>query len=273
MSQRGMALAGFLAAYFPVIAAVLAFGLDRFWEQWLKQFTAPILAGVLMVQLAEFVRSEQSRQRYEAILLTATEKIDPVVSVHSIEGAFAEAFRLRPKPRKIRVFGLTSYKIQPLIESNVGEFPIESVQLLLADPHEYLRGASHVDFIAESNLTICWKWLGMVKKGLILKLHLNQFDFYPTEWYVILDEELVIVGHYRFDSDNIAKAATAGSVFMARNVGAGSRLIESYLSKFDHLFGVSDKQFGSAELSGIVRAGNDLREGHWPHGSARLSSN
>lgn len=263
LSARGTELVGFIATFFPLIAAILIFSFDRFWEDWLSRHSAPILAGVLFVMLLEFSRGEKSRQKYVTLLNDATEKISPVVSEHkNLKTAVDSAFEILPNPKNLRIFSLSSASLHPLLTAC--DTPIENVKLLLADPKNYLKETGHKDFVEESALTIVWGWTGSVIDEEVEHLELNQYDFYPTEWFVVLDSEVVIFGHYRYDSGNIAHAKNAGEFFVVRNRGVGSNLIESYIKKFDTLFEQSADAFGEATHSGKIRSSDKrLQRGHW----------
>lgn len=264
LSARGTELVGFIATFFPLIAAILIFSFDRFWEDWLSRHSAPILAGVLFVMLLEFSRGEKSRQKYVTLLNDATEKISPVVSEHkNLKTAVDSAFEILPNPKKLRIFSISSAALHPLLTAC--DTPIENVKLLLADPKNYLKETGHKDFVEESALTIVWGWTGSVIDEEVEHLELNQYDFYPTEWFVVLDSEVVIFGHYRYDSGNIAQAKRAGNYFVVRNRGVGSHLVESYIAKFDALFEQSAITFGEATHSGQIWSSDKvLKRGHWP---------
>lgn len=78
---------------------------------------------------------------------------------------------------------------------NATDTKIAEVNLLLANAETYIQ-QPHRDFLEESKLTILWNWVTSVKSGKVERLTLRQFNFYPTEWFVVLDEEVVIFGHY-----------------------------------------------------------------------------
>ena len=265
LSARGTELVGFIATFLPLIAAILIFSFDRFWEDWLSRHSAPILAGVLFVMLLEFSRGEKSRQKYVTLLNDATEKISPVLSEYkNIKTAVDSAFEILPNPKELRIFSISSATLHPLLTEC--DRPIENVKLLLAKPEGYLGLAGNTDFKEEIKLTICWGWTGSVIDDKIKHLELNQYDFYPTEWFAVLDSEVVIFGHYKYDKDNIAKAKRAGNYFVLRNRGVGSNLVDGYIAKFDALFRQSAIAFGDATHSGEIRSSDkSLKRGHWPH--------
>jgi hypothetical protein len=107
----------------------------------------------------------------------------------------------------------------------------------------------------------------MVRNQSVRQLDLRQYNFYPTEWFVLLDDEVAVYGDYLFDTENIARAATSEDALVARNHGAGSTLVSNLSQKFDALFGACAHKFGEAELSGLLDWEMELRLGHWPHSS------
>lgn len=264
LSGRGTELVGFIATFFPMIAAILIFSFDRFWEDWLSRHAAPILAGVLFVMLLEFSRGEKSRQKYVTLLNDATEKISRVLSEHkNLKTAVDSAFEILPNPKTLRIYSISSAALHPLLTAC--DTPIENVKLLLANPKNYLGDTGFKDFEDESKIAICWGWTGSVIDEKIKHLELNQYNFYPTEWFAVLDSEVVIFGHYKYDKDNIAQAKRAGNCFVLRNRGVGSDLVDGYIAKFDALFAQSAIAFGEATHSGQIGSlDKSLKRGHWP---------
>jgi hypothetical protein len=270
-SERWLALASFLVTFFPVLAAAVLFAFQEKLPGQLESRMGPILAAILIVFLVEIWRSDRSRRRAENLLLEVSAMVTPDISSHSMEDAFDAAFRIHPKPQCIRIFALTSWRIQPMIKSRCVLHDIDEVDLLLVNPKSYIQNPSD-DLGHESRLSITWNWLAMVKDGDVKRLSLNQFNFYPTEWFVLLDNEVVIFGDYVFESENIAKAYTERTVVVGRNNGAGSALVSSFEKKFLSLFKACYSEFGTDGLSGVVTPDMEIELGRWPFETSDVST-
>jgi hypothetical protein len=220
------------------------------------------------VVLDELGRADRARRSSLKVLKEVSAKVIPDITSHDFKSAFESAHELRPRVRKVQIFGLSSYRIQPEVEAQWGTSGIEEMELLLVNARCYVKGSTD-DFVHESRLAVCWNWLGMVKRGLIRRVTVRQYDFYPTEWFVIFDEELVIFGDYEFDVESIARARTKRTVLLARNHGAGSVMVQSFVSKFGALFDACGHDFGEDEFCGVIEEGMDLHHGHWPHSASR----
>ena len=265
-SNRWPVFAGFMLTFFPVILAAVSFTLSSVfnWDDWLKSNGSAIWAAVLLVFLAEFWRSDQSRRRSNQLLSEMNSRVAADITSHDFAEAITRAFELRKNPNNVRIFALSSYKIQPLVEQLIEKGTIPSVQLLLANPDEYYHDPSDI-FTQEMSLAVEWKWLDMVRNKKISRLEVRHYNFYPTEWFILLDNEVVVFGDFEFERNSVARAKTSSHVFVAGNTGAGVEVLLNMSAKFSYLFESCREEFGSNRYSGAVTSGQTLETGKWPN--------
>ena len=269
-ANRWSLFAGFFLTFFPVILAAASFAATSIWsggEDWLKSHGSAIWAAVLLVFLAEFWRSDQSRRRSHQLLSEMHSRVAPEITSHDFPGALTYAFSLRPSPNTVRVFALSSWRIQPLVEQLIDKSSLNSVQLLLANPDEYYVEPSEI-FAQELSLAVEWKWLDMVRSQKITKLEVCQYDFFPTEWFILLDDDVVVFGDFEFDKNSVARARTSQCVFVAANSGAGAVILRNKCRKFQLLFDSCRDEFGVNQFPGSVMSNQNLETGKWPRISA-----
>ena len=265
-SNRWPVFAGFMLTFFPVILAAVSFTLSSVfnWDDWLKSNGSAIWAAVLLVFLAEFWRSDQSRRRSNQLLSEMNSRVAADITSHDFAEAITRAFELRKNPNNVRIFALSSYKIQPLVEQLIEKGTIPSVQLLLANPDEYYHDPSDI-FTQEMSLAVEWKWLDMVRNKKISRLEVRHYNFYPTEWFILLDNEVVVFGDFEFERNSVARAKTSSHVFVAGNTGAGVEVLLNMSAKFSYLFESCREEFGSNRYNGAVTSGQTLETGKWPN--------
>jgi hypothetical protein len=265
-ANRWPVFAGFILTFFPVILAVVSFTLSAVfnWDDWLRANASAIWAAILMVFLAEFWRSDQSRRRLNHLLSEMNSRVAADITSHDCATSISRAFDLRKNPSSVRIFALSSYKIQPLVEQLIDKGTIHTVQLLLANPDEYYHDPSEI-FSQEMSLAVEWKWLDMVRNRKISHLEVRHYNFYPTEWFILLDSEVAVFGDFDFEKNSVARAKTSNHVFVASNTGAGVEILLNLSTKFDYLFESCREEFGSNRYIGHVTSEQTLKTGKWPN--------
>jgi hypothetical protein len=102
----------------------------------------------------------------------------------------------------------------------------------------------------EIQLSILYTWAGRVRTGDINSLDLRQYDFYPTEWFVIFDTKLMITSSYVYDVHSVGKVGTPPEAFVVLPHGEGASLIQSKIESFDLLFAAAHSDFGPGKYEG-----------------------
>lgn len=86
-----------------------------------------------------------------------------MTSHEQLDAAVKSAFEIRPNPKRLRIFSISTINIQPYL-MNAADTKIAEVKLLLANAETYIQ-QPHRDFLEESKLTILWNWVTSVKSG------------------------------------------------------------------------------------------------------------
>ena len=253
----------FFLSYSPLIISGCVFFLGSWYPRILQDNVATLWAAVLTFIALEFVKSEISRVKSTRLLNRVSEQVIPDTFTGSFVDMFRKAQIEKPTLRRIRVFALSSIKIEGQLSGLWVDKVAGSVELLLVNAKTYIDHPTG-DFNDELRNAVTWNWHNLVKEKRVQKLMVRQYDFMPTEWFVLFDDELAICGSYVVDETNIAYAKIYDSVFLFRNSGTGAVMISALSKKFDELFKMCDIKFGENEFSGELNHSIELKPGHWP---------
>jgi hypothetical protein len=181
----------------------------------------------------------------EAQLLVRDASALPIQRM-TLVGAFEVAATSVSGTKEIRVFANTSRLISQQIQL---PFATTEMKLLVAGPDP----GRDPSLYSEIRASVLYTWVARVRSQVISELAVRQYDFYPTEWFVIFDDRLMIYGAYRYDDHAIGRVAVSEAAFVVKNVNEGSRFIESRSDAFDRLFAAAESSFGAGEFEGLYR--------------------
>ena len=240
----------FFLGYSPLIISVCVFFFGSWYPRILQDNVATLWAAVLTFIALEFGKSEISRVKSTRLLNHVSEQVIPDTFTGSFVEMFGKARIEKPTIKRLRVFALSSYKIEGQLSGLWVNKVANSAELLLVNAKTYIvQPSPTADFDDELRNAVTWGWNSLVKEDRIQDLEVRQYDFMPTEWFVLFDDELAICGSYVVDEANIACAKIYGSVFLFRNSGTGAVMISALSKKFDELFKMCDNNFGKNEFS------------------------
>lgn len=259
----------FVLGYSPLIISIIVFILGNWYPGILQNHSEALWAAVLSFIAAEFIKSEISRAQSKRLLNRVSAQIIPDTFTGNFVDMFGKARMEKPAIGRLRVFALSSIKIEGQLRGLWVENIADSVELLLVNAKTYIaHPPPTADFSNELRNVITWGWVSLVKDNRIKNLKLRQYDFMPTEWFVIFDDDLAICGSYVFDEANIARARTSDSVFLYRKFGTGSVMLSAISKKFDELFMFYGHNFGDNEFFGEIDHSMALKPGYWPKSSS-----
>ena len=201
-----------------------------FWNFFTDLFPEITIQMLLTVLIGTLIASE--------ISITSTlHKIQKHLSVfHDNELVYQSDFNAalisglngRKHIGKLRIYALSTTVINPIIRASL-ECQIDECELLIRslNDEEYNRIYSQHIF------AMLKMWDDMVTEGRIKHLKKSYFDDLPSEYNIIIDDELLIIGSYIF-TDIDRSHVTIDKVFTVSSKRAeGKNIIESYVSRFD----------------------------------------
>jgi hypothetical protein len=218
-----------------MVVAILAFlpFLSKASRNWLQQAERD---RELRTSLDAVVRGNS------AILEKASSEIEAVPLGRIFRLAESEC----PEARTVRIYAVTSRFISQHLHAS--EYKIDTLRILLSSGPS---GIADTDLLrTEVKLAVEYSWMARIKARSVNHIILRQYDHYPTEWYVIFDDKLMIHAPYRFGEDNIGQCATSDTAFISRSAGHGRALIATQISSYDALFDAAEHHFGRGEFEG-----------------------
>ena len=163
----------------------------------------------------------------------------PVITVVSLGQGFE---LLRQKVKRVgdyRVFAASSKDIYTFTRFH--EFTLGRCRLLVRgfekDDTVRTEAAVHVrQMVAE--------WRSLRSAGSIDELTVRSYDFLPTEFQVIADEDFMIAGLYASDPSDYRELRVLNAVFVDGTTPAGREMILEYAARFDSLFETCEGHHG-----------------------------
>jgi hypothetical protein len=204
-----------------------------------------LLAFVLRLtdRVADLSRLVRSNSEMQANFISAATETTTRVF---LDQAFRLAEDVVSHCDRIRVYAITSKFVSQLMQMR---FSAVEINLLVA------AAGDNVDPLLDSevHLSVLYTWVGRVRASAVGRLIVRQYDFYPTEWYVIFDERLMVTSSYVFDQHEIGNARTTDMAYIVRADDEGKQLIESKIESFDALFHAAETHFGEGKHEGTYQ--------------------
>jgi hypothetical protein len=186
----------------------------------------------------------------------AIDHIRPDIESLSLNDAFQRGGMRGTASDRVRIFAITTRFVTQQLRAD--DFKAEQVDLMVAGNDAQDPQVPSAEMLAlEVKLAIEYSWASRVRNGYIGTLHVHQYEFFPTEWYVIFDERLMVLGTYVFDNDAVGCAAPLNTVMLVHASGVGRELIRSKVEAFDRLVGATSKRIGSGTFEGEYKLNKD----------------
>lgn len=239
------------AAYLPLLGTATILVIQNFFQDFLTGFRftlalATVAISILLVawflegrivayaksfdELADRVRKLSEEQ--PKILGAASANFQVV----SLGDAFRSAAAISPNVEHLRIFAASSSAMHTLIQHN--KITADRCSLLIQRP-----GPSRQVYANDvSNVIERWKLL--VRKGAIRKLTVYRYDFQPTEYQCILDDQILIHGLFDPSPFEDSGVAVRDPMVVTSQSLAGQALIKAFIERFETLFEYSKDSYG-----------------------------
>jgi hypothetical protein len=182
----------------------------------------------------------------------ALETLRPDIESVAMSQAFQRAGMLGVASDHVRIFAVTSRFVSQQLRGD--DLPADRVSLMIAgNTASDTRMPVPRMLEAEVQLAIEYNWASRVKNRHIRSLYVRQYEFFPTEWYVIFDDKVMVLGTYAFDNDAVGCATPLNAVSLVHASGAGRELIRTKSDAFDRLMAAASPRIGSGAFEGEYR--------------------
>jgi hypothetical protein len=139
------------------------------------------------------------------------------------------------KVKHLRIFALSSARIHSILTHSSTGLQIERCTLFLKDySDKQLKGSK----LAKKKKNHIWDFIGEWENDQknydrIATLKICHYLFFPTEYYVIFDDESMILGWYLLNGDQWA--GVQEPLLIRNKTEEGKELIRKFIKKFDRL--------------------------------------
>lgn len=174
------------------------------------------------------------------------------IGENNLAHAIGEAAKIRTHWAKVRILATSTGQIQPIFQSS--GLNADTVEIIVRKirPDEIERDPQLGEYQRDiARLT--GEWLDLERKGRIKKLTICELHFFPLDYNVIFDQEVMINGllvpeALRFSEVNVANP----TLTIARTVSA-KREIQKHIERFDKLIeyigAIQHKKVGAIEVA------------------------
>lgn len=163
----------------------------------------------------------------------------PVVSNGSLSHGFALLKSRVSRVGTLRVFAASSKDIFTF--TSFHGFTIDHLHLLIRgfDPVNQAQSeaAVHVRQMVR-------EWQSLQKTPRLNEMVLRSYDFLPTEFQIIADDEFMITGLYASDPTDYREVRVLEAAFVDGTTDAGREMIRRYIERFDSLFDTCEHHHG-----------------------------
>jgi hypothetical protein len=250
-----------------VIAMIVVYEVDG--NLFVKPRTIPILVAILAITslsmaLNVLSRNEELKGRFAEM---SDGMVDVTSRISALEGTQRDYMKaLKPIMRNVtlqesfillaqrpdksikhlRIFAVSSQYILLHLEST--GLRVGNCDLLIRSVDK--NDPKHDDFYREVT-RIVKNWRNLEKRGRIGKLNILSFDFLPTEYHVIADNDSLISGLYTPDPRHYSETLVIDPVYVDDSSPESRTLISRYRERFDALFELCENSHGPNVYSGI----------------------
>jgi hypothetical protein len=261
--RNALTLGAFLLEFGPfVIAAILlvlaslASDIPAIAKLFPNSRVGIYVCAAFVALLAFIIRLTSRQQAVEAatreVVKTtqrAVESLQPDIESVSLSQAFQRAQVVGRAYDQIRIFAITSRFVSQQLRDE--DFPANRISLMVAgNTASDDRMPAPEMLESEVKLAIEYTWAARVRNGYIRNLRIQQYEFFPTEWYAIFDDRVMVLGSYAFDAEAIGCATPLNSVSLVHAIGAGRELIRTKIEAFDRLLNASSARIGDGKFVG-----------------------
>ncbi|KGX91045.1 hypothetical protein [Pontibacillus marinus] len=216
----GLVTLAVFALLWPFISGFLDIGINKLLS---------IFVGILSVTLSTLM------VRIKGI----DKKITPLNSVNllSIQKLGDAFIRITSKKKVInhfRVFAVTTNQIYTQIENLVhDDVKIKKCSIMVRD-FEWNDPTRNEEVIQEINMFIK-RWNQLHTDGFIDELEIVRYNFLPTEYQCVFDDDYMILGLYKPSKNDDASVSVMKPIIISKDLNEGRTIIDTYITRFDSM--------------------------------------
>lgn len=135
--------------------------------------------------------------------------------------------------KSLRIFAISSGKIQPLIETM--QIKAETVQVFLWRPWTGGTFQAQLAGFEAHIAALEADWNELQRRGQFGSLSVKRYSELPGDYYVLFDDKAVIIGTYRTNEVVYSLVDVNDTILIRADSEAGRRVIRNYSERFDSM--------------------------------------
>jgi len=145
--------------------------------------------------------------------------------------AFTTASKKTREVGLLRIYSITGQQMYAgICHSNI---KVKECRLLVQNPPPNCQKNRDTIKVVEAQIAL---WEQMKETGNIEKLIVRYYDFFPTEYECIFDDNHLIFGLFTPVPSAVAKVDVRMPILIRGNTDTGKQLIDEFVTRFDKLF-------------------------------------
>lgn len=157
------------------------------------------------------------------------EATTPTFRTSSLAEAFEHALRGRNRIGHLRIYAISSQQIFGFVSNSM--LVVDRCSLLI----QGFPLDDESDFAHQVRL-IARDWRRLANTGRIRELEIRSYDYFPTDYEVLVDSDAMIFGLFDYDPDDYSKVGLRAATLFDGASPDGESLIVEFRDRFDRLF-------------------------------------
>lgn len=160
---------------------------------------------------------------------------EPLGTAGDLQKCLTAAISGKAEIGKFRVFAMSTGYIHPMMQSffRTSGTSIGEAYIMVCDAES--KNNSVPENFAEHVKSKVIEWRRLKKEGKIRRLDVYTYSFFPTEYYVVIDETDLVMGQFVFDREEPSFVRVVSACHFSSKSGLGATMIKEYVASFDSL--------------------------------------
>lgn len=252
MSPKLARLLQLTSTYLPLVGTFLVLLIATFDSSLLDTVPLPLLLALMALSFV-FVTAhlewrlfglqtsvENLEQGVSALEKTHRSYLDattPTFRTGSLAEAFDHALHGRDRIGHLRIYAISSQQIFSFISNS--KVIVDRCSLLI----QGFPDDDKSDFAHQVRL-VARDWHKLAGTGRIRELEIQAYDYFPTDYEVLIDSDFLIFGLFDYDPDDYSKVGLRAATVIDGSSSDAENLIIEFRDRFDRLFKACETGLG-----------------------------
>jgi len=185
-----------------------------------------------------------------SFLFLTEEKLDEIVKLNTSmvnvdldEAINIAASKLNNNIVEMKVFAFTTAVIHPIIRS--AKFSIGNCKLMIHQFDVEQSTMVNAAYLNDHNDQIVTKWQSLQTDGIISKLDVVKYGHIPMDYFIIMDDKILIQGHYFYEDDSPYGNEYEKPLLITSDNIESHKFIVKSSKRFDNIWSYWNEKSGS----------------------------